>query len=172
MNTDSYINHLQDLCRYNEWANGMMADFVAQAGEERCVMVQESSFGTIKETLIHMWDAQYIWLERLGGRSPDQWPGQNFNGSCMQITEGLKENSRQWVKLAEDLRPEQAAALISYRNLRGSEFHNTTGQIITHVMNHGTFHRGQVVTMLRNAGFKDLKQTDLIAFYRLQGSWS
>jgi uncharacterized damage-inducible protein DinB len=167
LNTDPYINHLKDLCRYNVWANEKIAGFIAEAGEERCLMVQKSSYGTIRETLIHIWGAQYMWLERLQGRSPDNWPGKNFAGNCIQITDAITANSRQWEAMAESLLPEMAAARISYRNLSGAEFHNTAGQIMAHVMNHGTFHRGQIVTMLRGAGFNDLKQTDLIAFYRL-----
>ena len=61
---------------------------------------------------------------------------------------------------------------VSYQNIRGQDFNNTVGQIIAHVMNHGTFHRGQIITMLRGAGYKDLKQTDLIAFFRVSGAYS
>ena len=81
MSADPFKYHLQELCRYNTWANRKILGFIEEAGEERCLKTQESSFGTIKETLIHILDAQHIWLERLRGRSPQVWPGAGFTGN-------------------------------------------------------------------------------------------
>lgn len=143
--------------------------FVEHAGEDRCMLKQESSFGTVKETLIHIRDAQYIWLGRLQGHSPDAWPGNGFSGTSLQAAADLVESSVQWESFVGGIHVERLGETVSYKNIRGQEFSNTIGQIIAHVMNHGTFHRGQIITMLRGAGYKDLKQTDLIAFFRVSG---
>jgi uncharacterized damage-inducible protein DinB len=56
----------------------------------------------------------------------------------------------------------------TYKNLKGENFTNVNGSILLHVFNHGTFHRGQAVAMMRNAGFiGHIDLTDFIAFERL-----
>lgn len=172
MNPDPFKNHLQELCRYNVWANQKISGFIEGAGEERCLKKQDSSFGTIRETLIHILDAQHIWLERLQGRSPQVWHGATFSGSSLQAAAELVESSVNWEKFVDGIHDGGITEMVSYQNIRGQEFHNTVGQIIAHVMNHGTFHRGQIITMLRGSGYKDLKQTDLIAFFRVSGTYS
>jgi uncharacterized damage-inducible protein DinB len=169
---DPLIRYLQELCRYNVWANEKFSVFIIEAGEEKCLMIQESSFQTIRDTLVHIWDAQHIWLERLQGRSPDAWPGMNFTGTTQQIAAELVKSSAKWELFVGGIEPGQVNSVVVYKNIRGQEFTSTVGQIVAHVMNHGTFHRGQIVTMLRVAGYKELKQTDLIAFFRLSGNES
>ena len=170
MSADPFTGYLQELCSYNTWANERCCQFIEGAGEERCLLKQESSFGTIRETLIHVWDAQHIWLERLQGRSPAAWPGQNFTGTALQAARELCLQSAQWESFASGFDAERILLPVNYTNLRGDVFSSTVAQITAHVMNHGTFHRGQLVTMLRGSGYNDLKQTDLIAFYRHLGT--
>jgi len=55
---------------------------------------------------------------------------------------------------------------ISYKNMEGKEFNNPVWQLIMHCMNHSTFHRGQIVTMLRQFDVKDIPGTDLILYFR------
>jgi uncharacterized damage-inducible protein DinB len=52
--------------------------------------------------------------------------------------------------------------------MKGIEFKSAVDEILFHVVNHGTFHRGQMITMLRELGYTSFPSQDLIAFTREQ----
>jgi len=158
--------HLVSLAAYNLWANKKIENFVRTVSEENGNLVQKSSFPTIKETIIHIWNAQAIWLDRLHNISVLTIPGKDFMGTTLGAAAMLVENSNIWMKMVDSLDENKIHESVDYKNLNGDEFINTWAQIITHVMNHGTYHRGQLVTMLRGTGLTDLSSTDLTNFYR------
>jgi uncharacterized damage-inducible protein DinB len=160
-------SHLNQMARYNTWANTHFAGFVGNAGEDAGVMSQVASFPSIRATLLHIWDAQFIWIMRIEGINITSWPGKEFSGSTLDAANGLVESSKQWELLVAGLESAELDRLVSYANIKGQPFTNTVSEIIFHVMNHSTFHRGQLVSMLRNAGFTSLTATDLIAFLRI-----
>ncbi|HET9314036.1 MAG TPA: DinB family protein, partial [Vicinamibacteria bacterium] len=65
----------------------------------------------------------------------------------------------------ESLKPDAMQASLRYRNLQGQEFETPLWQMVQHVANHSTYHRGQLVTMFRQLGAKAVS-TDLIAWDR------
>lgn len=154
------------LSAYNTWANRIIAEFVTQAGEDRCTMVCQSSFPTIRQTLIHVRDAQDVWLKRLNGESVNAWPASDNVPASVEIASQLVSGSLWLENYINDLPETDFDREILYRNLKGEEFTGQIAGILGHVFNHGTFHRGQIVTMLRTTGFTSLRSTDLITFLR------
>ncbi len=154
------------LVNYNVWANQTLASIIIESGEDRSLLQQKSSFATIKETAFHIWDAEGIWMKRLKGESLDEWPSKNFKGNFSEGFQLMVEGSREYLTFVENLNEKDLSAIIHYTNIKGVAFQNSIQEILAHVMNHSTFHRGQLVTMLRGAGCTNLKSTDLIAFYR------
>lgn len=160
------IQHLQQLCAYNRWANDRMATYLLAAGESIADEEQHSSFPTIRKTLYHLWDAQVIWFKRLTGETVNTWPSHHFSGTMAEALAALRENDEAFVRFAENLSENDGQKTIEYHAMDGSAFFNTLEEIIMHVMNHGTYHRGQLITMLRNQGFTAVGSTDMIRFYR------
>lgn len=154
------------LVNYNAWANSRMCDFISAAGEESSLLVQKSSFPTIRATAFHIWDAEGIWVNRLNGKSITGWPSKDFSGSTLEGAKQWLDTSKAFAELVSKKSESDFHEMIHYNNTKGIPFQNSFQQIIAHVMNHSTFHRGQLVTMLRGADFTELKSTDLIAFYR------
>lgn len=154
------------LTAYNSWANKKIKGFIMEAGEEMTLKMQSSSFPTIQQTILHILDAQTIWFSRLQGISPVSWPGQSFNGTSADACEMLIESCQHYEKYVKELTEKELMHNIGYRNMKGDAFIAPVQQILVHVMNHGTFHRGQLVTMLRGAGFTNLSSTDMIAYFR------
>lgn len=161
-------DYLIKICRYNVWANGKLMQFVSNAGEPVCMKELKSSFPTIRKTVQHLLDAQLIWMNRVNGINEIDWPPTGSGISTAEICKLLLESSNEWLKFAQKMDQSIPAYIVEYKNMNGDPFSNTISEIITHVMNHGTFHRGQVVTMLRINGFEQLEPTDLIAWYRLK----
>jgi len=160
------LDYIKTLAHYNVWANERIIDCIKVAGEEKANAIQKSSFDTILKTVFHIWDAEHIWLKRLEGSSPGSWPSKSFKGSFVEVFTGMSLTSKDFGKFADRLMEEDLKRTISYKNFKGDQFSSTFLEVVTHVFNHSTFHRGQLVTMLRAANSADIKSTDLIAYYR------
>ena len=155
------------LVQSNLWANEIMADWIRDAGDEACAQHIPGSFPSVRETLLHIYNAQEIWLSRLDGNSPLNWVTQNADWPASEIAPKLIRSSQSlclWAEKADEAIFNQS---IDYRSLKGDPYSNTVSEILSHVVNHSTFHRGQVVNMLRTLGFTQFSSTDLIAFFRL-----
>jgi uncharacterized damage-inducible protein DinB len=159
-------NHLLTLTQYNHWANERVSKLILEAGEEKSDLFIASSFPSIRKTLFHIWDAQVIWLLRLEGKSLNTWPSHSFTGNLSEALNGFKENSLEFVRFFEKELENDSQRLIEYHSTDGTAFHNSVEEILMHVMNHSTFHRGQIISMLRIAGFDKVVSTDMIRFFR------
>ena len=153
------------LFAYTRWANGRMLDTVQTLSDEQFRRDLKSSFPSVHATIVHTMSADWIWLERWQGRSPTGWP----EGDAMQAVAQLRDR---WNRLEDDraayLRALDEAALqrpIAYKNLKGQPFNEPLEYQVQHAANHGSFHRGQVITMLRQLGAKPVA-TDFIVFER------
>jgi uncharacterized damage-inducible protein DinB len=159
---------LIDYTNYNYWANKKICDLLVTLEDSLLEKDIPSSFRTIKQTLYHIWGAEWIWLLRIqtDENSLIQSPVKNFTGSFEEAIESFRKVSEEIIKLVSDTDENGLTKNITYQNLAGKEFTNRFYEIIMHCMNHSTFHRGQIITMLRNAGVTDLFSTDLINYYR------
>jgi uncharacterized damage-inducible protein DinB len=159
-------NYLTDLTRYNHWANEEITGFILKAGDARADLYQASSFPSIRKTLYHLWDAQVIWLGRLRGQSLNAWPSQSFKGSLNDAAGEIAFNSLEIVRFMGDFNENATEREITYHSIDGKAWHNSVSEIIMHLVNHSTYHRGQLITMLRNSGFEDVGSTDMIRWFR------
>ena len=159
-----HVNDLLALLEYTAWATARLLAALVPLTPEALDRDLHSSHGGINGTLGHLYGADLIWTARLSNQ-----PALAFADLPELPALGLLE--AQWGALQAGRRvlvagldPEQS---IVYANLRGEAQHSTVGEIVRHVVNHGAYHRGQIVTMLRQLGGA-APNTDLIAFYRVQ----
>lgn len=158
--------NLVHFTKYNVWANTRILEFIRQISEEKIEVIQNSSFPTIGKTLYHIWGAETIWLKRLLDQSPHAWPINNFKGTFTEACSLFINNSKDIVIYIEGKTEQEIEDTVIYKTLDGKEFYNSVSQIIMHCINHSTYHRGQIVTMLRNVGFAKLASTDYITYCR------
>ena len=167
MHADHNIpDYTRILAAYNSWANRKLIAVISETGEENSMLEQKSSFNTILKTVLHISDAQEIWLYRLHGESPSGRPGGEFHGNIFDACALLQVSSDKLEQYVAHLDGSALNEVIRYKNIKGDPFESTVFEIISHVVNHGSYHRGQLVTMLRNIGVSDLPATDLIVYYR------
>ena len=157
---------IREYSAYNLWANERLCNVTAFLNDAQFNQEIISSFPSIQKTLLHIWDTQSIWIERLKGNSPTSFPSSDFSGTRQEVLEGVIRSSVELEEMAyfhgkKDLRQRK-----SYATLKGGKYTSAVYQVFVHVFNHSTYHRGQLVTMFRQAGVNDLPQTDLIYFYR------
>jgi len=151
---------------YNEWANTKIADVLREVEDQIFFQDNKSSFPSIAKTVLHIWDAQHIWVSRMQGSSLSKWPSASFKGSKDDSLNGLIESSSELSAFIRAKPKSFLSTLYAYKNMKGEPFENTYEDTLFHVVNHTTYHRGQIVTMLRDAGLKILPTTDLIHYLR------
>ena len=158
---------LVDYARYNFWANENLITLFRSVDDALIAEEIESSFPSIRKTLLHIWDAESLWLERLNGHSPSDFPSKNFTGSNGDIFDGLLKTSQDLVqyivnKPAPYFRKKCTFSLISLQ----TEMTQPVREMIHHTLNHSTFHRGQLITMCRQFNISPIPRTDYIIYSR------
>lgn len=152
---------------YDRWANARMLGVAVGLSPELLLKDLGSSFGSIRNTLAHILSAEWAWLERWKGTSPKQMldPTGFPDVGTLRV---------RWVQVEKDqqaflrgLTQERLEADVDYFNLQGEPVTLPLWQLMLHMINHSSYHRGQVTTMFRQVGAKPVA-TDLVGFYRSQ----
>jgi uncharacterized damage-inducible protein DinB len=155
----------RQLFAYDAWANRRTFGACAALTPEQFTRQLGSSFGSVRDTLAHILGAQFVWLERFHGRVPaGLLPPSDFP-DIASLTARSAELQQGLTGYVNQLSPEDLAASFEYRDLKGNAHRNVRWQALQHLANHGTYHRGQITTLLRQLGAKPVS-TDLIGFYR------
>ena len=151
---------------YNIWANAHLIAIFANLYDAVLDIEQVSSFPSLRKTLYHIWDAQSIWYLRLKGETLNGFPSKDFKGTIQEALDNFLESSIVLSNYVKNCSEETLLSPYKYSNLKNDAFTNNLCDIIHHVMNHSTFHRGQLVTMLRNIGVENIPSTDFITYCR------
>jgi uncharacterized damage-inducible protein DinB len=161
--------HLLRYAKYNLWANQRLVDLFREAGEAVVNAAVVSSFPSIRATLLHLWDVEVLWLERLKGESPREFPSKTFTGSNEDIFNHLVEASANFVQFIENQPDSYFHENLTFGLLTvaGTQ-EQTPTDMIHHCMNHQTMHRGQLITMARQLGITNFPRTDYIIWAREQ----
>lgn len=162
--------HLLKYLDYNVWANKRICESARGLTDDKWNIEVISSFSSVRKTLLHMLDAQIVWLTRLNGKSITAWPSKNFNGFNDEIISQLTEQSAQYYAYFKDKDDAYFVSECTYNDFKGNPHTTMISDIVQHIMNHSTFHRGQIVTMLRQLGLEKISQTDYITYVRKQNS--
>jgi uncharacterized damage-inducible protein DinB len=162
----SIIQHLE----FNAWANGKLIEALNPVNETLFNRENRGSFPSIAKTTLHIWGAQYIWYRRMHGESVKQAPMVAAPPTKEEILDGLLKSSHDFVTFVKAINPALLSSRYRYTNLQGEPCDDTFEETLFHVVNHGTYHRGQVILMLRDAGVTTLPGTDLIHYLRAQRS--
>lgn len=159
------IENIRLLFDYNTWANHRALDACVALSDEQFTHDLGSGFRSVRDTLAHICGAEWLWLERWLGNSPTSLPpaAEFPNLDVLRARwEGIERNLRDYVAR---LKPEDLARIVHHKTTQGVPQAQPLWQMLQHVVNHGTYHRGQIATMLRQLGAKPIS-TDLIVFYR------
>ncbi len=158
---------LLQYAEYNVWANKRLIDLLLKQEEGLCDKEVASSFTTIRATIMHNWSAEVIWLQRLELAEHPQWMESIFTGTLTEAFQQWQNTSAELVKfIAKQYDDRSFTHEVIFPDRRGDISKMQVGQILHHVFNHATYHRGQIVTMLRTLGVKDIPSTDFFAFAR------
>jgi len=150
---------------YNAWANHRTLDACAALTPEQFARDLGSSFRSIHATLLHICEAEWLWLERWHDRSPNAMHQPSDFPDFESLRRHWTEVERNLIDYVAGLREEDLARVIHHKTTQGVPQSAPHAQMLQHLVNHGSYHRGQVAAMLRQLGSKAMS-TDLIVFYR------
>jgi uncharacterized damage-inducible protein DinB len=150
---------------YNFWANHRVLDSSASLSTEQFTRDLGSSFCSVRDTLAHIYGAEWLWLERWHGRIPNALPVAADFPDLPSLRVRWAELERNLHQFIDSLNSSELQRIIKYKNTQGVPFEGPIWPMLQHVVNHSSYHRGQVATLLRQLGAKPIA-TDLIAFHR------
>jgi uncharacterized damage-inducible protein DinB len=157
---------LSQLAVYNIWANHKLLEIVLALPEEKQKQDLPSSFKSLYATVFHMWDAESVWWQRMKMHERIIRPSDNFNSSMKDVANGLMQQNQQWEEWVRTATEPMLDHVFQYYNQQKESFKQPIFQMLLHVFNHGTYHRGQLVNMLRQIGIEKIPQTDFIVWSR------
>jgi uncharacterized damage-inducible protein DinB len=149
---------------YTAWASMLLADAAAQLSPEELTHDFRTADGSILGTLVHIFAADRLWLERVHGR-PHPVLVTDADRSLSALQSGWPPLLQRWKAWAADLTDERAREPLAYSTMEGTPRRQPIWQVVFHVVNHGTHHRGQVSGFLRTLGHTP-PILDLAYFYR------
>ena len=149
--------------RYHIWANRAVRAAAAELPAEALHRELGGSFGTLGKTFEHMLGADWLWLERFHGRSPRAVPAAPDPTSIESLNARYAEVERGQTAMVESLTDADLSRTIAYTNLAGVAAAYPLDDTLRQVVNHGTYHRGQIVMQLRLLGAA-APSTDFLRF--------
>ena len=178
---------IQTLYAYNHWANERLFTVLGKLSEQQFATPVQSSFPSIRETMFHILFAEWLWLKRWQGTSPRStladpdaspatWSTLSPGGmptvkelatlaAMRSFAESIEQERSEFLQgLTEDVLHSQ----LRFTDMAGNPYAGPLVHLMQHVANHGTYHRGQVTTMLRQCGAETVP-LDMLYFFREPG---
>jgi uncharacterized damage-inducible protein DinB len=144
---------LRELFAYNYWARDRQLEACAALSQEQFQCPTGSSFPSLRDTLAHLVGGEWVWLERCHGRSPRSLPAPEEFPTLTPIAERWRAiEKHDFLEYLAGLHEEALIQPLPYTGLTGETWTYPLWRALLHVVNHQTYHRGQVTTILKQLG--------------------
>ena len=160
------LQDLRVLLDYHYWARDRALDALELLTPEQFTRDMGSSFRSIRDTLVHVYFAEWAWYMRWQGQSPTAPLSPDMFPDLASVRKAWTDQEAKTRAFLETLGNEGIHRVIEYKNIAGQPGTAPFAQMYQHMVNHGSYHRGQLTTMLRQIGAAPPKSMDLIAFYK------
>jgi uncharacterized damage-inducible protein DinB len=147
------VKDLERLYDYGYWANGKLFQVASQLTPEQFTQPVAGSYGSIRNTLVHVLSAEWGWLDRCGGPQrgpalkPDDYPTLESVTRTWRTVEG---HVREFLS---GLKDEDLTRIVEFTNPKGEKRAGVLGALLQHGATHAVHHRGQVALLLRSLGY-------------------
>jgi uncharacterized damage-inducible protein DinB len=149
---------------YTIWANRRLLDAAAELTPDELTRDFGTADKSVLGTLLHICGADLVWIERVRGTSLSARP-YDAQATLADLQAKWPPVWDRWKEYVAGLTPEAADTEVAYKTFKGDAFRSPAWQIVLHVVNHGTHHRGQAAGFIRALG-KVPPVLDLMHFYR------
>ena len=146
------VDDIRTLYAYNRWANRRLLAAVRLLQPMEFIRDLSTSFGSIRGTLVHIVWGEWLWVRRWLGESPTQVFDLEKFPAVDSLESTWDEVERDQRNFIAGLSDERLIGRVSYENFQGDRWEYSLGHMMQHLVNHSSYHRGQVVTLLRQLG--------------------
>ncbi|USK70035.1 DinB family protein [Peribacillus asahii] len=147
---------------YHVWANDRLIQHLKGLPEAVFLNKVNSVFPTVAGTFGHMIAVDELWYLRMKGNSLQQIVSKSFS----TIEDTVKASTVLHNEIKDFLiNTEDVEAMAGYQNTKGDQFNNKIAEVVQHIVNHGTYHRGNIAAMIRQMGYEGVS-TDYIFYLR------
>jgi len=150
---------------YTTWASRMLVEAARDLSGEELTRDFGTADKSVLGSLAHIYAADRVWLARFKGEAPHTFIT-DADHEMAVLENDWPALHRRWESWAAGLTDDAAQAELSYTDLSGHPWRQPVWQLVMHVVNHGTHHRGQVAGFLRSMGHAPPK-LDLVNYYRM-----
>lgn len=161
-------NDIQLLYEYNRWANARVLKSVSNLTEEQLMRDLAGSYCSVRDTLVHIISGEWIWLLRWKEASPQAMLDPTDFSSLDLVKAKWSHIEREQTEFVRGVTDESLKRVITYVNARGETWQYSLEHMMQHLVNHSSYHRGQIALMLRQLGTKAFP-TDFLVFFDLGG---
>jgi uncharacterized damage-inducible protein DinB len=151
------LSTLRELFDHNYWARDRQLKACAALMTEQFLRPLGSSFSSVRDTLAHLLAVEWLWLERWRGASPKTLLAAGEFPTLAALCDRWLEVERQMRQYLSELPDDALEQVVSYTNTRGVTWTYPRWRMLVHLLEHQTYHRGQVTTLLRQLGFEPPK---------------
>jgi|SRR5579864_3459742 len=155
---------IRELYAYNSWADQRVLEASARLAGDLFLRPMGNSFSSVRDTLAHILAGEWIWLERWNGRFPATMLDPADFPSVESLRSRWQTVARDFQSFVKALTAEQLGKDRAYLNRAGERYSYLLWQQMVHVVNHSSYHRGQVTTLLRQLGAEAVS-TDFLVYY-------
>jgi uncharacterized damage-inducible protein DinB len=159
------LQDLRTLLDYQYWARDRMLAAIEPLSTDQFTRDLGSSFKSIRDTAAHILGAEMVWYGRWQGEVARLPPADQFP-DVASLRRAWLDHERKMRAFVEGLGEAGVNRVFEYKILSGAAGSSPFWQMLQHVVNHSSYHRGQVTTFLRQLGAEPPRSTDMIAFYR------
>ncbi len=159
------LNEIKLLHAFNSWADNRIFEGVAQLTPEQYRQDMKSSHGSIHGTLTHIVGAEKLWLSRWVGKPDASLLKAHDVESLKELKEIWERVGYEMAKFLSTTTDRKLQDTFTYTSTEGKEYTHVLWQSILHLVDHSSFHRGQVITLMRQLGVKP-PGTGMNVFFR------
>jgi len=157
---------LKTLLDFHYWARDRVLDAAGALAPDQYTRDLGGSFKSIRDTLVHLYSAEWAWYQRWQGVSPTAMLAFSDYPDVETLRRTWTEHEQKVRAYLDSLGEADITAVINYRLFSGQAGASPFWQMLQHMVNHGSYHRGQVTTMLRQLGARPPQSVDMITYYR------
>jgi uncharacterized damage-inducible protein DinB len=162
------VDDLKTLLDFHFWARDRVLAAAANLTPEQFTRDLGSSFKSVRDTLVHLYSADWSWYHLWQGAFPASLPSSDQFPVLDALRGAWTTHESTMRAFVHSLGEADVHRVVEYRLPNGLTSAFPLGHMVQHVVNHGTYHRGQLTTMFRQLGVEPSDSMDLIRYYREQ----
>lgn len=157
------------LLNYHYWARDRVLDAIDALSVEQYTRSLGSSFTSVRDTIVHTYSAEWNWYSRWTGASPSRMLDPRTFPDRWSVRRAWTEQEAKLRGFVGGLDQQGLGRSFEYKLMNGEPAESVFSHMLQHLVNHATYHRGQITTMIRQLGAPPPAPQDLIRFYRERG---